>query len=209
MILILIILCLGDNASASLINNGSFESGLEEIGLWTNLDPSSTSIDSWTVINSNIDYNGSYWEASDGERSLDLNGSNGPGGIEQSFTTVIGQEYLVSFDIAGNPSTNTSNNTAIKWLRVAAAGDSADFSFDIAGNTEADMGYETKDWTFIATATSTNLQFISLDSTMKYGPVLDNVIVTAIPEPASLALLCLGGVSLALRRKFTPSRTNP
>ncbi|MBN1257323.1 MAG: choice-of-anchor C family protein [Planctomycetes bacterium] len=203
LIVTLVVIAFTPRAEANLILNGSFESGpelLEVPGLWQTVFPPSTAIDNWTVIQSDINYKGAYWEASDGINSLDLNGDNGPGGVEQAFATVIGEEYTVTFDMAGNPSTNPGNDPKIKWLRVAAAGDFEDFSFDVTGKTNAAMGYESHIWSFTAVSTTTTLQFISLDNTQKWGPVLDNVVVM-IPEPATLALLSLGSLVLVIRRR--------
>ena len=201
-VLALIMVGLVGNANANMILNGSFESGpalLDAVGLYQNVYPPSTEIDNWTVITSNINYIGGYWQHSDGERSLDLNGQDGGGGVEQSFATNIGQEYTVNFDMSGNPSTHPDNITPIKWMRVLAAGDSADFSFDITGQSFGDMGWVTKSWSFVAIDTTTTLQFISLDNTsLRWGPALDNVEV--VPEPTTLALLGIGGLALALRR---------
>ncbi len=190
--------------NANLLLNGSFETGPAldyEPGMWANVYPPATSITNWTVIMSSINYKSSaFWECSDGDRSLDLNGEEGPGGVEQTFTTVIGEEYNVSFDIAGNTSTNPLNNTPIKWMRVAAAGDSADFSFDITGKTKAAMGWESHTWSFTAASTSTTLQLYSLDPTTQWGPTLDNVTIT-IPEPGTLALLSFSGLVILLRKR--------
>ena len=57
----------------------------------------------------------------DGKRSLDLNGSPGVGGVAQTFATVPGQTYEVTFCMAGNPSVS-----AIMTMRVKAAGQFAD-----------------------------------------------------------------------------------
>jgi len=55
----------------------------------------------------------------------------------------------------------------------------------------------------MAVDTTTTLEFYSLDIGDSWkGPALDNIIVTAIPEPATISLLGLGGLaSLKKRRK--------
>ena len=58
-----------------LIVNGSFEKGPEAAGDGdVRLDPGSTAIEGWTVINGSIDSVGSSWLCSDGTRCLDLEG---------------------------------------------------------------------------------------------------------------------------------------
>ncbi|MBN1256634.1 MAG: choice-of-anchor C family protein [Planctomycetes bacterium] len=203
-IIVCLIVTFTVTAEANLVLNGSFESGpelIDSLGYWQNVYPPSTAIDNWTVINNSVNYKGPYWEASDGIYSLDLNGEEGPGGVEQAFATVIGAEYSVTFDMAGNPSTHVDNYTSIKWMTVAAAGDSADFWFDITGKTNAAMGYEGHTWSFTATGTLTTLQFYSTDPTDRWGPVLDNVVVVAIPEPVTTALLGASVLALLLKKR--------
>ena len=91
------------SANATPFVNGSFELGANP-GSFSALNGGSTSIDGWTVGGgaNSVDYIGSYWSASDGTRSIDLNGLV-PGSISQTFDVVSGQTYRVSFDLAGNP----------------------------------------------------------------------------------------------------------
>jgi choice-of-anchor C domain-containing protein len=192
------------NANAYLIVNGSFEQGPDMLGLMIVLAGGSTAIDGWTVTREGIDYKGNYWKASDGERSLDLDNSPGFGGIMQTFETTPGVRYLVTFDMSGNPYADF-NDPPIKWMRVEAAGQSADFSHNASGYWYDDMVWVNHSWWFTAAAntTSTTLEFYSLhtldDGYSEWcGPALDNVSV--VPEPATVALLGLGALSL-LRRK--------
>ena len=140
------------------------------------------------------------WIIIHGERSLDLNGDHGAGGVEQSITTVIGQLYHVTFDMAGNPSTNPINTTQTKWMEVTAGNTTATFDFLVTGNSNAAMGWESKGFSFTANSTTTTIQFKSLDPTMTYGPALDNVSVV-IPEPATLVLMGIGSLAVFMRRR--------
>jgi choice-of-anchor C domain-containing protein len=188
--------------SANLIQNGSFETGPNP-GSFITLPTGSTAINNWTVTGGNIDYKGSYWTASDGQRSIDLNGEVA-GAIAQTFNTTIGESYLVTFDLAGNP----EFLPIIKNMTVEAAGQSEDFSFDTTGKTFSDMGWIPQSWQFTANNNQTTLEFASLTNGSASGPTLDNVAVvpadTPVPEPGtiigSLTLLGLGTLS---RRKKT------
>jgi choice-of-anchor C domain-containing protein len=190
-------------AGAQIIQNGSFELGVNP-GSFTNLPGGSTAITGWTVIGSSIDYVGSVWTSSNGTRSLDLDGSDGPpytnGGVAQSFATIAGTSYVVSFDMAGNP----NNAPTIKPMQVSAAGQSAVFTFDITGKSLSNMGWVAHTWTFIATNSTTTLTFQSLTTSpnVGWGPALDNVSVTAVPEPGAAILLALGGITVLLRKHF-------
>ena len=195
--------------AANLIQNGSFETATINPGAsYITLDAVSTAITGWTVSQGSIDYIGTFWQASNGSRSLDLSGAEADaGGIQQTFNTTVGETYRVTFDLAGNP----EENPTIKEMRVSAGGSSADFSFDITGNSNSNMGWVSKSWDFTATGTTTTLSFLSLVDT-GFGPALDNVSVVAlsspppspIPEPSSmLGLLSLGvlGIGSALKRQ--------
>src|SRR6185369_7781864 len=90
-----------DLPAGNLIQNGSFEDGADP-GSYTGLGAGSGAITSWTVDPDSVDYIGSYWVASDGARSVDLSGG-AAGALRQTFAPVVSQEYLVTFDMAGNP----------------------------------------------------------------------------------------------------------
>ena len=157
------------------IINPSFEQGPNP-GTLINLSVGSTDITGWTVGSGNIDYIGSYWNAADGARSLDLNGLIS-GSIYQDLITIPGQTYEVVFYMAGNP----AGGPTIKHLRVFAGSQPFDFTFDISGHSFSNMGWEPRSFTFIATDSTTRLTFQSLDTGF-YGPALDNVQVTPIVD---------------------------
>ena len=183
--IILITLATAGTAEATnLINNGSFEIGINPGATFIRLNQVSTGIDNWTITGPgpNIDYIGNLWEASDGRRSIDLDGQIGSaGGIQQTFNTTIGQEYLVTFDLAGNP----FRGPQIKQMRVEAAGQFSDFTFDITGKSVNNMGWTSESWNFTANELQTTLQFTSLTGS-GWGPALDNVNVVPVPEPLTI-----------------------
>ncbi len=191
-------------AHANLLTNPSFETGppIPIPPEFAEQPLGSTFITGWTVTRDEIDYIGTnFWEHSDGVRSLDLDGTSGIGGIDQTFNTEPGTVYLVTFDMAASP----GGNVLIKQLQVNAAGQSQQFSFDSTGRTRQDMGWEQRTWTFTANDTSTTLDFFSLSDPLTatgfHGPALDNVSVTVLPEPTTAATLaCLAAIALTRRR---------
>lgn len=206
------LLC-ASSSHASLITNGSFEASLSSCpdpsggGYAVYPSPSAQCISDWNVISANVHYIGAYWQAADGVLSIDLDGLGGAsGGIEQTFASDVGSTYLVTFSMAGN----TDNIPVVKPMRVAAAGQSADFEFDTTGKTHADMGWTQMQWTFVATNVTTTLSFQSLTGerglTTGWGAVVDDVSVVLVPEPASALLLMLGGLALVHHRRAAAER---
>lgn len=171
--------------------NGSFES-----------DPNNP-LNGWTAIDIDWVHDPSTWAASDGVYSIDLN-AFGPGSIEQTFDTVIGQTYDISFDLSGNPgdprNLKTLDVLIDNVIQIQPSYDTA-----LKGNTGLDMKYETINFSFVAANTSTSLKF---ESTTFYGtgfpndaqgPVIDNVQVSsAVPEPSTYALMALGLLGLGV-----------
>src|SRR5262249_15845908 len=61
----------GTEKAGNLLVNGSFEEGPDPgPGRFLTLNEGSTEIRGWVVTRGQIDYNGTYWEAADGQRSL-------------------------------------------------------------------------------------------------------------------------------------------
>jgi choice-of-anchor C domain-containing protein len=194
-IILLAMVCLGVSAQAIVVN-GSFETGPNP-GSFSTKGNGNTDITGWTVISS-VDYIGTYWQHSDGVRSLDLSGGSA-GGIKQDLVTSIGQWYLVSFDMAGNP----AGPPDLKDMRVSVnntAGTFSDYQFDTTSTSLAAMGWVTKQFRFQADAVSTTLTFLNTSQNTAFGPAVDNVSAEAVPEPISMVLLAAGG-ALALRRR--------
>ena len=104
-------------AQAAPFQNGSFEIGPAPGGSFITLGPGNTSITGWEVTGAGIDYIGGLWQPADGSRSLDLS-ATAAGGIQQTFDTVAGHNYQVTFSLAGNPSTPP----LVKTVQVLATG---------------------------------------------------------------------------------------
>jgi choice-of-anchor C domain-containing protein len=198
------------NVVNNLVTNGSFEDASIDPGGYTTLNAVSNVLTGWTVSNGSVDYIGTYWQAADGSRSLDMDGNSQGTIASQTLNTIAGQTYLVSFALAGNP----DNGPTIKTIQ-AAIGDSGwqTFTFDTTGKTHSDMGWITESFLYTAVGTST-ISFQSLtgapvgDPRAAWGPALDNVVVTAVPEASTWAMMVLGflGVGfVAYRRRPSAS----
>jgi choice-of-anchor C domain-containing protein len=166
-----------------------------------------TGIPGWTVSAGSIDIiyltGTTGWSPSDGSRAIDLDGLSG-GTLVQTFDTVAGSAYNVSFDLAAN----FYAGDAIKSVLVTAPGFSQTYTFDARGRTALNMGWVTETFAFVATGGTTTLSFDS-QTNSAFGAALDNVRVAgadtipAIPEPATFALIGLGLAAgrLRLRRR--------
>lgn len=201
----------------NLLLNGSFEQGPpvpymtwgSRTGyLFTTLHAANTDITGWVVKppdyypSGDIDYVREYWRASDGVLSIDLCGF-AAGGIAQTFATVVGQAYAVTFDIAMNPTVQGLTRT----IEVSAAGQFRQFSRDNTGHTYDEMGWETKTWLFTADSSSTELWFKTVfPASDAEGMALDNVRLVVVPESATLTLCVTAGCLLVQRRTKQPRR---
>ncbi|MCX4588134.1 choice-of-anchor C family protein [Streptomyces sp. NBC_01481] len=136
-------------------------------------------IGGWRVENS-VNLTGSKaWQPANGTQSLDLNGDPpGPanGAISQSLATEPGQQYTVSYYLAGNPICGP----AVKSLTVQVADVSKDFSFDTTGHSASAMGWRPETVRFTANGDRTTLRLASTtDPNSACGPAIDNVKVAA------------------------------
>jgi choice-of-anchor C domain-containing protein len=201
-------------AHAAPFQNGSFEAGG---GCGNVYDVTGTTLAGWTVYTGNVDWESSLacggWQPSDGNFSLDLVGQGfGFGGIQQTFDTVPGVTYQVSFDLAGNPGAGPT----IKPLTVTVGSDVHSYTFDTTGKSGTAMGWTTQVFTFVATSSSATISFLSdvsaAGGTLNAGAALDNVriiplaagvAIAAVPltwAPGMAAALLLAA-TLALRRR--------
>ncbi len=187
------------SAQAAAFTNGSFESASVNPGAgFLSLTAGNTSVTGWTVGGGGIDYIGTYWQAAEGVRSIDLSlGSNGS--IAQTFDTLSGVLYNVRFFLSGNP----DGPPVIKLADVQASGNAlASYTFDRTGNSRPNMLWRPYTYQFTATGTSTTLTFTGGSGTA-FGAALDDVSVAAVPEPATWAMMILGFgfAGFAMRRR--------
>ncbi|HEY1925980.1 MAG TPA: choice-of-anchor C family protein [Caulobacteraceae bacterium] len=192
-------LALGGAAHASnLVTDGNFDSPSGGGSFTTYF--ASQSFSAWTVDSGSVDLIGGYWQAPAGAGSVDLDG-NSPGAISQSITTGKGA-YELTFDLSGNP----DGGPVTKTVQVTVGNATQTFTYDLAGNSHSDMMYVPESLKF-TTSGPTTLTFTSLDVGTPYGPVIGNVSVAGVPEPASWALMLLGAGALGGALRARRSRT--
>lgn len=192
---------LAGTANAASFINGSFEdSSVVLPKSFVTLEAGNNQIAGWTVTSGSIDYKRHYWRASDGNFSIDLAG-NAIGSIAQTFDTVAGQQYTITFDMSANPDGGTDPRN----LLLSIDGGPAHVFMHPGGTRKGDMNWLTQTFQFVAAGISTTISFGADGSSNGfYGTALDNVwIGLAVPEPATWAMLIagFGMVGAAARRR--------
>ena len=195
---------------ANLIQNGGFEdiSGSNAIG---NYGSTST----WQIYSSIPDWDASrnmeIWTnnfivpAYEGFNILELNGHPGTGNgafsIFQSFATVVGQEYELSF--AGRKRQDSTEEFSVSVGTLVGTNlENLALDYDIDSH---EFGTWTEfNYIFQATDILSTLRFTSLDRIDDTtGNLLDDVSIVSVPEPSIIALLAAGlfGIGFVRRRQ--------
>lgn len=195
------------SAQALTFVNGSFEDGVALTGPFSTLATGdTTSIFGWKVLSDGVDYIGSYWQASDGARSLDLSALTSGGVSQMVGDFTAGQRYRITFDVSGNPD---GGDNPKRILVSATGGDPETFSYALtAANSKANMLWQTYTYDFVASGPMQLVQFRSFEFN-PYGATLDNVSISLVPEPATWALLVAGfGLTGLLARRRNRAKSS-
>ena len=191
-------------SAAELIVNGGFEDPTVTNPCCNTVPPDP--LPGWTVTpNVNV-VNGTFGStagnlAEEGVQYLDLVGQGGTGSISQSFITVAGQVYTLSFIFSHNLFSQTPSASASFSVDGLVGS-----VFHNSGST-SDLDWLTFSGNFTADNSSATLNFTNLTGGINEGVFLDAVSVqAAVPEPATWAMMLLGfgaigGAMRASRRK--------
>ncbi|MCX8154864.1 MAG: choice-of-anchor C family protein [Verrucomicrobiae bacterium] len=181
------------------IINGSFELGPPIVGDAVFVGGGSTDINGWIVTGHSVEVLGPPWDAFDGNRCLDLSGYDA-GGVQQTFSTIPGMTYAVTFNLAGNP----EGPPQYKQVRVSVDSFQHDYEVNSAGQTRYNLDWIPISFQFVASGSSATLWFKSQQNDA-YGPLLDNVAVLPVPEPDGELLLATSLCLLAAVYSVRPS----
>jgi len=166
------------NASAVIVTNGDFETltAANPVGTYLTVNNSATTITGWSVGNISVDVVNGAYNAISGN-SIDLAGTPGPGSLSQTFTLAAGS-YQLSFDLGRNTDDAPYANVVLG---------STNFGTKIGGTGATFIHYVLP---YVSAGGATTLSFTNLGT--PGGGILDNVSVTAVPEPENYAMMLAG-----------------
>jgi choice-of-anchor C domain-containing protein len=193
--------------AVTILTNGGFEAPAAPTGSFIN---ETTSFSGWTVTTNNVDIvSGSTPNpaAFEGAQYLDLVGTGSTGGIAQTFSTTVGQAYLLTFQYSNNPG-NSPSSANVDIGSIVNDGSLLAGSVTHGGTTQANPNWTLFSQMFTANASTETLSFLETAGGNNAGVFLDAVsidpVTAAVPEPSTWAMMIIGFFGMgfmAYRRK--------
>lgn len=203
------LLCGNAQAATDLIVNGGFEANPTPSGGYIRYFGGDT-FTGWTVTGADVlnlnttysenagDGNGAIltFNAHSGSSAMDLTGAGNTSpadGIYQDVATDIGKRYKLSFylgNAAAGPSVGYYYPLA-STLGIAVTGQSPASDTNSATTLNA-INWQLYSSTFVATNTTTRIAFTNETGLADNYAGLDDVSLTAVPEPATWAMMVMG-----------------
>ena len=201
-------------AAASLLVNGGFETPVQGGPNFAafNVPAGSSLITGWTITQGNVDLTKAV-DYGPGANTLDpasvqdidligdSSGSGGVfGGLAQTFATVAGQTYQLTFDYSHNSGRTSSNGFAAQVTVVDANNSANSLLSTVVSQASGTATWVAFSMDFTATSNSSTLSFVDTLGAFDAGIYLDDVSVdlqnaSATPIPGALPLFA-GGLGL-------------
>ncbi|WP_342117829.1 DUF642 domain-containing protein [Pseudoduganella sp. OTU4001] len=177
-----------------LVKNGSFEKDVIAANSWK----VQSTLDGWAVGTNQVEIrNNVVGAAQNGSQYLELDVYNNSS-ISQTFDTVNGGEYKLSFYYAARENTlATTNGIDVFWNGLLVKHLEQD-------NRSSVTNWIKYDLSLFAAGSQSKLEFVAAGNSDSYGGSLDNVsLTTNVPEPGTLmsVALGLGMLGFTLRRR--------
>lgn len=186
------------NANAGVVFSDNFNSYAYQLNWappanWTAPGPGTVDLIGDTTSGAAYDFfpgNGGY---------VDLDGSNNVAGALQTIATFGAGTYTLNFDLGGNARGDVDKTTVITL---------GDFSQSVTLSSSSPLAAQS----FTFKTTGGQLSFADLaGGNQNIGNILDNVSLSAVPEPASWAAMLVGfgaiGATMRNRRKLAVATT--
>lgn len=175
------------NPEVNLLENGDFEAPALSFGTWDIIADSNPLL-KWLVSWTNPQTDGRLGleiqnhvagDPAGGNQHAELDGDH-PVTIAQTVPTIIGKTYDLNFSYSARPGRNADDNK----IEVKAGGNvlGAVLSNDGTSLLNTLWGIETR--SFVATSTSTTIEFKDTGTDTSFGGYLDNVSLKCNPNPA-------------------------
>lgn len=194
----------------NLIVNGSFESGNYDAPGYVRVFPGDQRINGWVVGGMGVDWHVAtanpaqnpnftgphFGPAADGSLVIDLNldgGGTGTGTIQQTFLTVPGHTYHVSFRMAAS---NFFLNPRAVVVQLLNGQSVSNYTFQTFASPQYGMVWSTIEFSFVAGLESneTTLRFASPNGFGFWGPLLDDIQVYPDDSSKPRVTRCLANV---------------
>jgi hypothetical protein len=176
------------HAATNLITNGSFE---EDLTFGNGGFATYSTYSGWDVGSNGLELrNNVAGTAEDGGTFAELD-TSANSWIAQTVSTVVGQEYLLTFYYAARAGVDAASNEIDVAVSDTSTG-TATYSYTGDGTASTSLTWVEETISFVASSTATTITFAAAGTSDSLGGALDNVVLSAVPEPSGWAMLLAG-----------------